>query len=107
MEVAAIDLGRQIVVRERIESESVIGAAEVADVLAEGQAAIHVDARQRLVGGLRADLRRCGRLRCGRQLERDGLTRRGLETGEPIAEARLNAIPWTRSCITCKEKQQA
>ena len=24
---------------------------------------------------------------------------------EPIAEARLNAIPWTRSCITCKEKQ--
>ena len=23
------------------------------------------------------------------------------------AEARLNAIPWTRSCITCKEKQKA
>src|SRR4026207_353618 len=27
--------------------------------------------------------------------------------GEPIAEARLNAIPWTRVCITCKEKQSA
>ena len=27
--------------------------------------------------------------------------------GEPIAEARLNAIPWTRVCITCKEKQKA
>ena len=27
------------------------------------------------------------------------------DCGEPIAEARLNAIPWTRSCITCKEKQ--
>ena len=26
-------------------------------------------------------------------------------SGEPIAEARLKAIPWTRSCITCKEKQ--
>ena len=26
---------------------------------------------------------------------------------EPIAEARLNAIPWTRVCITCKEKQSA
>jgi DnaK suppressor protein len=25
----------------------------------------------------------------------------------PIAEARLNAIPWTRSCISCKEKQNA
>jgi DnaK suppressor protein len=29
------------------------------------------------------------------------------DCGEPIAEARLNAIPWTRVCITCKEKQQA
>ena len=29
------------------------------------------------------------------------------DCGEPIAEARLNAIPWTRSCITCKEKQKA
>ena len=25
--------------------------------------------------------------------------------GEPIAPARLRAIPWTRVCITCKEKQ--
>jgi RNA polymerase-binding transcription factor len=27
------------------------------------------------------------------------------DCGEPIAPARLNAIPWTRVCITCKEKQ--
>jgi DnaK suppressor protein len=27
------------------------------------------------------------------------------DCGEPIAQARLNAIPWTRVCITCKEKQ--
>jgi len=27
------------------------------------------------------------------------------DCGEPIAEARLNAIPWTRSCVSCKEKQ--
>src|SRR4051795_5590620 len=27
--------------------------------------------------------------------------------GEPIAEARLKAIPWTRVCITCKEKQNS
>jgi len=27
------------------------------------------------------------------------------DCGEPIAEARLNAIPWTRVCIACKEKQ--
>jgi DnaK suppressor protein len=27
------------------------------------------------------------------------------DCGEPIAEARLNAIPWTRVCISCKEKQ--
>src|SRR3954466_531309 len=27
--------------------------------------------------------------------------------GEPIAPARLNAIPWTRVCITCKEKQNS
>jgi DnaK suppressor protein len=26
---------------------------------------------------------------------------------EPIAEARLKAIPWTRVCIGCKEKQKA
>ena len=26
---------------------------------------------------------------------------------EPIASPRLNAIPWTRVCITCKEKQSA
>jgi DnaK suppressor protein len=29
------------------------------------------------------------------------------DCGEPIAQARLNAIPWTRVCITCKEKQKA
>ena len=29
------------------------------------------------------------------------------DCGEPIAEARLNAIPWSRLCITCKEKQGA
>ena len=27
------------------------------------------------------------------------------DCGEPIAEARLKAIPWTRVCIVCKEKQ--
>ena len=27
------------------------------------------------------------------------------DCGEPIAPARLNAIPWTRVCIVCKEKQ--
>ena len=29
------------------------------------------------------------------------------DCGEPISNARLNAIPWTRVCITCKEKQSA
>jgi len=29
------------------------------------------------------------------------------DCGEPIAPARLRAIPWTRVCITCKEKQSA
>jgi DnaK suppressor protein len=29
------------------------------------------------------------------------------DCGEPIAAARLNAIPWTRVCIHCKEKQKA
>ncbi len=29
------------------------------------------------------------------------------DCGEEIAEARLNAIPWTRVCITCKEKQSS
>jgi DnaK suppressor protein len=29
------------------------------------------------------------------------------DCGEPIAAPRLNAIPWTRVCITCKEKQNA
>jgi DnaK suppressor protein len=29
------------------------------------------------------------------------------DCGEMIAPARLNAIPWTRSCIACKEKQKA
>lgn len=28
-----------------------------------------------------------------------------LDCGEPIAPARLSAIPWTRVCIRCKEKQ--
>jgi DnaK suppressor protein len=27
------------------------------------------------------------------------------DCGEPISAARLNAIPWTRVCIGCKEKQ--
>ena len=27
------------------------------------------------------------------------------DCGEEIAAPRLNAIPWTRVCITCKEKQ--
>ena len=27
------------------------------------------------------------------------------DCGEPIAEKRLEAIPWTRVCIACKEKQ--
>ena len=27
------------------------------------------------------------------------------DCGEPIASARLNAIPWTRVCIACKEKR--
>ena len=27
------------------------------------------------------------------------------DCGEPIAAARLQAIPWTRVCITCKQKQ--
>ena len=29
------------------------------------------------------------------------------DCGEPIAPARLRAIPWTRVCITCKEKQSS
>ena len=29
------------------------------------------------------------------------------DCGEPIAEPRLRAIPWTRVCIVCKEKQNA
>ena len=29
------------------------------------------------------------------------------DCGEPISVARLNAIPWTRVCITCKEKQSS
>lgn len=29
------------------------------------------------------------------------------DCGEPIAPARLNAIPWTRVCIVCKEKQKS
>lgn len=30
-----------------------------------------------------------------------------LDCGEEIASARLNAIPWTRVCIDCKEKQKS
>ena len=29
------------------------------------------------------------------------------DCGEEIAAPRLDAIPWTRVCITCKEKQNA
>jgi DnaK suppressor protein len=29
------------------------------------------------------------------------------DCGEPIAAARLLAIPWTRVCIACKQKQNA
>jgi DnaK suppressor protein len=29
------------------------------------------------------------------------------DCGNPIADARLKAIPWTRLCINCKEKQKA
>ena len=29
------------------------------------------------------------------------------DCGEPVSPARLNAIPWTRVCITCKEKQNS
>ena len=28
------------------------------------------------------------------------------DCGESIAAARLNSIPWTRVCITCKKKQR-
>ena len=29
------------------------------------------------------------------------------DCGEAIVSVRLNAIPWTRVCITCKEKRRA
>ncbi|MEO7888895.1 MAG: TraR/DksA family transcriptional regulator [Vicinamibacterales bacterium] len=29
------------------------------------------------------------------------------DCGDPIAAARLEAIPWTRVCIACKQKQNA
>jgi len=29
------------------------------------------------------------------------------DCGDPIAPARLNAIPWTRVCIACKQKQNS
>src|SRR5690242_21437077 len=29
------------------------------------------------------------------------------DCGEPIAAARLEAIPWTRVCISCKQKQNS
>lgn len=29
------------------------------------------------------------------------------DCGERIADVRLDAIPWTRSCVACKEKQKA
>ena len=41
---------------------------------------------------------------CGIEKGTYGICR---DCGEPIAPARLNAIPWTRVCITCKEKQNA
>jgi len=28
------------------------------------------------------------------------------DCGDPVAEARLKAIPWTRVCIICKEKEK-
>jgi DnaK suppressor protein len=28
------------------------------------------------------------------------------DCGNPVAEARLKAIPWTRVCITCKEQEK-
>ena len=38
----------------------------------------------------------------------EGRTLAGIASGgEPVAAARLNAIPWTRVCITCKENQGA
>ena len=29
------------------------------------------------------------------------------DCGEPVSDARLTAIPWTRVCIACKEKQKS
>jgi len=29
------------------------------------------------------------------------------DCGQPVAAARLEAIPWTRVCISCKEKQNS
>lgn len=29
------------------------------------------------------------------------------DCGEPISAARLDAIPWTRVCISCKERQSS
>ena len=29
------------------------------------------------------------------------------DCGEPISRARLEAIPWTRVCISCKQKQNS
>ena len=29
------------------------------------------------------------------------------DCGDPVAAARLEAIPWTRVCITCKQKQNS
>ena len=29
------------------------------------------------------------------------------DCGDPIAAARLQAIPWTRVCIGCKQKQNS
>ena len=29
------------------------------------------------------------------------------DCGDPIAAPRLQAIPWTRSCISCKQKQSS
>jgi DnaK suppressor protein len=37
----------------------------------------------------------------------EALQRIEKDCGEPIADARLHAIPWTRVCIKCKEKQKS
>lgn len=36
---------------------------------------------------------------------RDGVFGICSECEEPIPQARLNAVPWTRVCVACKERQ--